>query len=193
MYHFIDWGIVVSTHSFYVFILLIIRKAKSSELNMNKVKVLFVCMGNICRSPTAEGVFAQLIMQHELTDRFEIDSAGTHAYHEGEQPDLRAQNAARARGIELKHLRARKVSHGDFEDYDYILAMDRDNYSALTNACSVEKKNKIGLFLDYAPHLETREVPDPYYGGKYGFERVLDLVEEASLGFIQSLKEKGAL
>lgn len=160
---------------------------------MKKIKVLFVCMGNICRSPTAEGIFSRLVEEEGLAHLFEIDSAGTHAYHIGEQPDLRAQKAARERGIELKHLRARKVIYGDFEDYDYLLAMDDDNYSILIDACPEEHRNKISYFLDHAPHVGTREVPDPYYGGAYGFERVLDLAEEASKGFLNLLREKGEI
>lgn len=126
-------------------------------------------------------------------DRFEIDSAGTHAYHIGEAPDHRAQQAAKERGVELGHLRARKVVYGDFEDYDFILAMDEDNYQILNNACPEEFKSKISYFLDFAPHLGVREVPDPYYGGQFGFERVLDMVEDASLGFLNSLQEQGQL
>lgn len=160
---------------------------------MKKIKVLFVCMGNICRSPTAEGVFTKLIEEEGLSHLFEIDSAGTHAYHVGEQPDSRAQKAARERGIELQHLRARKVIFGDFEDFDYLLAMDADNYSILAEVCPEEYRGKIYYFLDHAPHLNTREVPDPYYGGRYGFERVLDLVEEASRGFLNRLKETGEI
>ncbi len=160
---------------------------------MEKIKVLFVCMGNICRSPTAEGVFAKLIEEQGLEDRFEIDSAGTHAYHEGEAPDLRAQKAAQARDVKLKHLKARKVVVGDFEGYHYILAMDQDNYSILTEACPEEHQHKIKYFMDFAPHLETREVPDPYYGGRYGFETVLDLTEEAAKGFVKTLKQNGEL
>ena len=157
---------------------------------MEKIRVLFVCMGNICRSPTAEGVFNKLIEEQGVADRFEIDSAGTHAYHEGEAPDLRAQKAAQARDILLTHIKARKVINGDFEDYDYILAMDQDNFSVLIEACPEEHKHKIKYFLDYAPHLDTREVPDPYYGGRFGFESVLDLTEEAAEGFITALKQK---
>lgn len=160
---------------------------------MKKIKVLFVCMGNICRSPTAEGVFTRLVEDEGLSHCFEIDSAGTHAYHVGEQPDHRAQNAARERGVELRHIRARKVIHGDFEDFDYILAMDGDNYSILVEACPEEHRHKIHYFLDHAPHVGTREVPDPYYGGRFGFERVLDLVEEASAGFLTMLRSKGEL
>ena len=160
---------------------------------MEKIKVLFVCMGNICRSPTAEGVFAKLIKEQELEEYFVIDSAGTHAHHVGEPPDLRAQQAALERDIELAHLRARKVVMGDFEDFDYLLAMDDENYALLMNACPEEYKDKISYFLDYAPELDVREVPDPYFGGKYGFERVLDMVETASAGFLLMLRETGSI
>jgi protein-tyrosine phosphatase len=160
---------------------------------MEKIKVLFVCMGNICRSPTAEGVFAKTIQEAYMDDRFSIDSAGTHAYHIGEMPDPRAQNAARERGIELKHLKARKVSAEDFEQFDYILAMDGDNYASLMGTCPDEYKDKVKYFLDYAPELNVREVPDPYYGGKFGFERVLDMVTAASTGFLNTLKAEGRL
>ena len=160
---------------------------------MSSIKVLFVCMGNICRSPTAEGVFNKLIKEAQLDDFFVLDSAGTHAYHINEAPDLRAQKAARDRGINLSHLRARKVTMGDFEDYDYLLAMDDENYEILINACPEQYAQKIQYFLGYAPQLKTREVPDPYYGGDYGFEKVIDLLEEAALGFLNTLKEKGEI
>jgi protein-tyrosine phosphatase len=160
---------------------------------MKKIKVLFVCMGNICRSPTAEGVFAQLIKQKNRHPFFEIDSAGTHAYHIDEAPDLRSQKAARDRGIELNHLRARQVTFADFAEFDYLLAMDDDNYQILSNACPAEYKNKIRYFLDYAPQLDTREVPDPYYGGKFGFETVLDMIEEAASGFLTALQKSGEI
>jgi low molecular weight protein-tyrosine phosphatase len=144
-------------------------------------------MGNICRSPTAEGVFKKLLVEKQLHEKVDIDSAGTHAYHVNEAPDLRAQRAAKDRGVDLSKIRARKVVFGDFEDFDHILAMDSDNYMILMEACPDQYKNKIKYFLDFAPHLGEREVPDPYYGGKYGFERVLDMVEEASIGFLNSL------
>ncbi|MFA5984177.1 MAG: low molecular weight protein-tyrosine-phosphatase [Methylococcaceae bacterium] len=156
---------------------------------MNKIKVLFVCMGNICRSPTAEAVFAKLLREYGLEQQFLIDSAGTHAYHIGEAPDLRAQKSALERGVDLSHLRARKVVMEDFENFDYLLAMDEENYTALITACPEQHKEKVQYFLSYAPHLNTQEVPDPYYGGKFGFERVLDMVEEASLGFLKKLPE----
>ncbi|MGR9072917.1 MAG: low molecular weight protein-tyrosine-phosphatase [Gammaproteobacteria bacterium] len=160
---------------------------------MEKIKILFVCMGNICRSPTAQGVFADLIKKQNIEDFFMVDSAGTHAYHIGEAPDPRAQKAAQERGIELGHLRARKVIMGDFEDFDYLLAMDDDNFSLLFRSCPDNHKHKIKYFLEYAPHLGTREVPDPYYGGDYGFERVLDMVEDASAGFVDQLRKTGAI
>ena len=146
-------------------------------------------MGNICRSPTAEGVFSQLLQEKGSTiaDQFTVDSAGTHAYHTDEAPDLRAQNAARERGIDLAEIRARKVKMGDYEDFDYLLAMDDDNYSILMNACPEQHQEKIKYFLEFLPQGEVREVPDPYYGGNYGFERVLDLAEEASEGFLDWL------
>jgi len=158
---------------------------------MEKIKVLFVCMGNICRSPTAEGVFSKLIKERSLDDHFVIDSAGTHAYHIDEAPDLRAQSAARDRGVELNNLRARKVVFGDFEDFDFVLAMDDDNYSVLMSACPEQHQHKVRYFLDFAPQLQERQVPDPYYGGKYGFERVLDMAEAASAGFLESLQQSG--
>ena len=160
---------------------------------MEKIKVLFVCMGNICRSPTAEGVFNSLLAAQALTEAFEVDSAGTHAYHVGAAPDLRAQKAARDRGIELKHIRARKISEDDFENFDHILVMDDENHAILYEVCPDDLKHKIRHFLEYAPHLSQREVPDPYYGGAYGFERVLDMVAAASEGFIETLRREGVL
>jgi len=160
---------------------------------MEKIKVLFVCMGNICRSPTAEGVFTKIIAEKNWADQFIVDSAGTHAYHVGNPPDARAQQAALRRGIELQHLRARKVHSSDFEYFDYVLAMDDDNYSILFHECPDEHKAKLKYFLDYAPHLGVREVPDPYYGEKLGFERVLDMVHDASLGLLEDLQKSGKL
>jgi protein-tyrosine phosphatase len=150
---------------------------------MSQIKVLFVCMGNICRSPTAEGVFRHVIQQQGTADRFMVDSAGTHAYHVGEQPDRRAQQTARARGIDLAFIRARKVTRNDFAEFDYILAMDSDNYHNLLAICPAEYEDKVQLFLDYATNSHEQDVPDPYYGGQQGFEHVFDLVEDASHGF----------
>ena len=153
-----------------------------------QVKVLFVCMGNICRSPTAHGVFEQLVINECLADKIEIDSAGTHAYHIGKGPDLRAQQTAAKHDIDLSYIISRQVNDTDFAYYDYILAMDNDNYALLEQACPDEYLNKISLFLNYAPHLALTEVPDPYYGGVKGFENVFDMVNEASMGLLKTIK-----
>jgi protein-tyrosine phosphatase len=155
-----------------------------------KVRVLFVCMGNICRSPTAHGVFRDLVKQRNLHTSIEIDSAGTHAYHVGESPDRRAQSTATLRGIDLSDLRARPVSSKDFEIYDYILAMDEDNYTALMSLCPEHAKDKVHLFLSYAPHLNRREVPDPYYGGQKGFENVFDMIDHAAKGLLEDIEQR---
>ena len=151
------------------------------------VKVLFVCMGNICRSPTAEGVFSVIVERAGLQDKIGIDSAGTHAYHVGEPPDPRAQKSAKARGIDISHLRARRAIEQDFERFDYVLAMDLDNLGNLQTICPPDQQAKLSLFLDYASHADIREVPDPYYGGPLGFERVLDMVEDAAQGLLQTI------
>ena len=160
---------------------------------MPKVKVLFVCMGNICRSPTAEGVFRKVVKDAGLEHKFEIDSAGTIGYHAGERPDQRAQDAASNRGYDLSKQKARQVKARDYEYYDYILAMDRDNYSGLEKICPVGSEHKLQLFLSYAPNLETDEVPDPYYGGVSGFERVLDMIEQASEGLLAEIRQQHRL
>ena len=157
------------------------------------VKILFVCMGNICRSPTAEGVFSHTVTQAGLGDVIEIDSAGTIGYHVGNPPDTRATAAARLRGIDLSNQRSRIVEPSDFENFDYIIAMDYDNESELHKRCPGEYKDKIQLFLDYAKNASTKEVPDPYYGSGNGFETVLNLIEDASEGFLQHLKNKKAV
>jgi len=154
---------------------------------MSQIKVLFVCMGNICRSPTAEGVFTKLVEDKGTRDRLIIDSAGTHAYHVGEQPDSRAQQTAKQRGIDLSFIRGRKFSRSDFEEFDYILAMDQANYQILVDVCPIGYLDKVKMFLDYAPNREESDVPDPYYGGQNGFNHVFDLVEDASQGFYNSV------
>ncbi|NJD08632.1 MAG: low molecular weight phosphotyrosine protein phosphatase [Methylococcaceae bacterium] len=155
-----------------------------------QIAVLFVCMGNICRSPTAEGVFTKLVSERGLSHRFRIDSAGTHDYHVGKPPDRRAQVAAAGRGVDLSRLRARQVRLVDFDTFDYILVMDRENFQDLTALFPAGDVARVGLFLDYAPQLGLQEVPDPYYGGAQGFERVLDLVEVASLGFLNAVMDR---
>lgn len=146
----------------------------------HEASVLFVCLGNICRSPTAEGVFRHTAAQAGLGSRIHIDSAGTGDWHVGQPPDRRAIAAARERGIDLSGLRGRQVSSHDFRTFDWILAMDRDNLSALRTLRPSGYAGHLGLFLDLVPHLGRSEVPDPYYGGPAGFDEVLDLVEQAS-------------
>lgn len=154
------------------------------------IRILFVCMGNICRSPTAEGVTRALAQRHGVAGLFEFDSAGTHGYHIGNPPDRRAQQAAAGRGYDLSPLRARQVDHHDFVRFDHILAMDRDNLELLRQSCPAEHRGKLRLFLDFAADSATDEVPDPYYGGVAGFERVLDLVEHAAAGLLRDLAKK---
>ncbi len=154
-----------------------------------KVSVLFVCMGNICRSPTAEGVFRHFVQEAGLADRIKIDSAGTHAYHTGEPADRRASAAAERRGYSLADIRARRVQAEDFENFNYIVAMDRLNHVTLIDRADAEHHDKIRLFLEFSS-TEEDEVPDPYYGGAAGFDRVLDLVEEASRGLLETLSDR---
>ena len=154
------------------------------------IRVLFVCMGNICRSPTAQGVFESLAERAGLRAHLEIDSAGTHAYHVGKPPDERARVAAARRGIDIGGQRARHVEEADYGQWDYILAMDEDNLAILQANCPAEHRERIRLFLDFAPDNPEREVPDPYYGGATGFERVLDLVEQAAEGLLADIRRR---
>jgi protein-tyrosine phosphatase len=158
---------------------------------MNNIKVLFVCMGNICRSPTAQGVFESLVAEAQLAEYVLIDSAGTHAYHVGKQPDQRATQAARRRGIDLTSQRARRVETTDFANFDYVLAMDNANLEDLLSICPDEYQAKVRLILDFAEG-STTEVPDPYYGGSHGFERVLDLVEEGARGLLDDIRKRNS-
>ena len=153
------------------------------------VKVLFVCMGNICRSPTAEGVFRQAVMNANLADKISTDSAGTHAYHIGSEPDHRAQQASRSRGIDLSDLRGRQVTHDDFNKFDYVIAMDNSNYSDLVQVAGKDADN-LSMFLEFADNFSESEVPDPYYGGTQGFEHVLNMVEDASKGLLSHIRKK---
>ncbi len=154
------------------------------------VKVLFVCLGNICRSPTAEGVFRKRVMEAGLADQIEIDSAGTHAYHVGAPPDARAQQAARQRGIDLSGLRGRQATARDIKQFDYVLAMDRENRENLLDICPDGFEHKIRLFMEFAPARPEQEVPDPYFGGPAGFDRVLDMIEEATAGLLDDIRKR---
>lgn len=153
-----------------------------------KKKILFVCMGNICRSPTAEAVLRHYVAVAGLAHLIEIDSAGTHDYHVGDAPDARTQRAARQRGYDMSQLRGRQVETADFSRFDYVLAMDYANLAILQRKMPQDASCHLGLFLDYAQHHAGREVPDPYYGGTEGFERVLDMVEDAAQGLLQHLQ-----
>lgn len=156
------------------------------------MRVLFVCMGNICRSPTAEGVFREFVSRHAPGLQLEIDSAGTHDYHVGEPPDPRALRAASSRGLDISGLRARQVDETDFERFDLILAMDRVNYEALRDRSPPAYRSRIRLLLEFANGAGRDEVPDPYYGGAKGFEEVLDLLEDAAAGLLAEVRRKAS-
>jgi protein-tyrosine phosphatase len=152
------------------------------------VKILFVCLGNICRSPTAEAVMGGIAVREAPDLAITVDSAGTANYHPGAPPDRRAQAAARKRAYDLSGLRARQVRNEDFAAFDLILAMDRNNLRELQERAPRGARAKVQLFLDYAPEQPVREVPDPYYGGSNGFEEVLDLIEAAARGLLRRLR-----
>jgi protein-tyrosine phosphatase len=158
--------------------------------DFRSVRVLFCCMGNICRSPTAEGVLRHMAQAAGLQDRIRIDSAGTHDYHVGHPPDRRTQATAAMRGYDLSNQRARQVSSRDFLDYDYILAMDADNLAHLQAIAPSTQRDKARLFLDYSTAHKGKEVPDPYYGGDDGFTLVLDMVEDGAAGLLSDIKKK---
>jgi protein-tyrosine phosphatase len=155
-----------------------------------KTRVLFVCMGNICRSPTAEAVFRHQVTAAGFENAVHIDSAGTHDYHIGEPPDARAQKAAARRGYDATELRARQVDETDFEVFDYILAMDKANLAILERECPPQYSHKLGLLMQYSERYSegVEEVPDPYFGGNQGFEHVLNMVEEAGRGLLIQLR-----
>ncbi len=154
------------------------------------VKVLFVCLGNICRSPTAEGVFRAMVEDAGLSDVISVDSAGTSGWHKGDPPDLRGQQAAAKRGYDLSAQRSRKVVAGDFDVFDYIIGMDSRNFADLSSMAPEPARGKISMFLQFAPETGQREVPDPYYGGEDGFGEVLNLVEAASKGLLEDIRAR---
>ncbi|WP_299069919.1 low molecular weight protein-tyrosine-phosphatase [Accumulibacter sp.] len=154
------------------------------------IKVLFVCMGNICRSPTAEGVFRHFLREKNLDGQIEVDSAGTHGYHVGEAPDQRTQRAAASRNYDLSSMRARKVAAQDLAYFDLVLAMDHNNLDVLRRICPPDKHDRLGLFMSYSKNFDDDEVPDPYYGLGHGFDLVLDMVEDAANGLLESLEQR---
>lgn len=153
-------------------------------------RVLFVCTGNICRSPTAEGVFRSLVEAKGLADRIATDSAGTGAWHVGEPPDVRSQATARRRGVEIGGLRARTVKPDDFTLFDLVVAMDRGHYRALAAACPPVHADRVRLFMDYAAGAGVKDVPDPYYGEGDGFERVFDMIERGAAGILAEIEAR---
>ena len=154
------------------------------------MNILFVCLGNICRSPSAEAVLRAIAAREAPELSIEVDSAGTAGYHIGDPPDSRSQAAAHRRGYDMSPLRARVVEPADFERFDLVLAMDENNYAVLRQRAPTAYRERVKLFLDFAPDCGMSEVPDPYYGGPSGFEHVLDLVEEASRGLVMHLRER---
>ena len=154
---------------------------------MAKHRILFVCLGNICRSPMAEGVFRRVAEEAGLLHLFDVDSAGMGDWHRGQPPDQRAQEAALRRGVDISALSARKIEPEDFEAFDVVMAMDGSNIADLEDIVPHAARGKIRRFLDYAPHLGTEDVPDPYYGGVEGFDHALDLIEAAAEGLLADL------
>ncbi|KVM61775.1 phosphotyrosine protein phosphatase [Burkholderia ubonensis] len=157
---------------------------------MTRVAICFVCLGNICRSPTAEGVMRHQVEAAGLADRIDVDSAGTGDWHVGEPPDARARAAARTRGYDLSALRARQVSAADFERFDLLLAMDEANLAELRRRCPVQHRDKVRLLMEFAPGATASEVADPYFGGAQGFEQVLDQCEAACRGLLDTLRQR---
>ena len=156
------------------------------------VRVLFVCMGNICRSPTAQALFREAVTAARLDDEITTDSAGTHAYHIGNPPDSRATATALERDIDMTDLRARQVCEADFEQFDYVVAMDRDNLALLEASCPPEAQDRLSLMLDWAEGWGD-EVPDPYYGSDEGFIRVFDMLTAASQGLLAHIASSHGL
>ena len=170
------------------------KSAKKSDAPIGmKTKVLFVCMGNICRSPTAAGVFQSLVKAASLQDFVVCDSAGTHDFHVGEAPDQRAVNAASKRGYELSGSVARKIQLSDFSEYDYILAMDWENLALLQRMCPRGLQHKLQLLMRFATEFEASTINDPYHGGPQGFEQALDYIEDACNGLMEVVRRRATM
>lgn len=158
-------------------------------MSTKKIRVLFVCLGNICRSPTADGVFQRVVENAKLSHLISVDSAGTSGWHIGEKPDARSSAEAATRGYDLTNLRGRQFTAEDFKDFDYILAMDNQNLMDIEALAPSQYEGHLGLFLSFSKQSDYKEVPDPYHGGKKGFTLVLDLIEDASHGLLNHIKE----
>ncbi len=152
------------------------------------ISVLFVCTGNICRSPSAHGVFRDMVEAETLGNKIRVESAGTQSYHVGNPPDPRSAYTALKRGYDLSDLRAQQLKKSDFEEFDYLLAMDEGHFNIMQAACPKEHLEKVILFLTFSPDCKETGVPDPYYGGDHGFEHVLDLVESSCQGLLHHIK-----
>ena len=154
------------------------------------VKVLFVCFGNICRSPMAQGALTRLLEREGLLEQVEVSSAGTHTYHLSSSPDERARRAMQRRGIDIGGISAKRLAPDDFQRFDYLIAMDRDNFRFLQEQCPEELRGKLSMLMDYAPHFHAAEVPDPYYGPEIWFDRVLDMIDAAAEGLLSELRRR---
>ena len=153
-------------------------------------RVLFVCTGNICRSPTAEGVFRHMVESRGLSDRIEVDSAGVGSWHVGDPPDARSAETALARGINISDQRARTVRPCDFQEFDLLMAMDTGHHTAMSRACPPDLQTRVRMFMDYAPEAEVADVPDPYYGSGDGFTRVFDMIQLGAKGLLDEIEAK---
>ncbi|OCK07186.1 protein-tyrosine phosphatase [Thalassospira sp. 11-3] len=154
------------------------------------IKVLFVCTGNICRSPTADGIFKTMVSKAGMDDAIKVDSCGLSGYHAGEQADPRSREMAASRGYDLSLIRSRKITSSDYSEFDYILAMDDGHLADMQNQCPSQYRDKLELFLDYHPNRKGQSVPDPYYGGANGFKSVFDMIEETSGALLIHIREK---
>ncbi len=164
------------------------RMTANDQFQAAPSRVLFVCPGTICRSPTAEGVCRAMVTATRLSSQIDTDSAGITDYHIGEAPDERSQAAALVRGIDLSGQRGRQVAQDDFRDFDYIVALDQTHRQELLDLCPADQAHRVKLLLDYAPQVETTDVPDPYYGHHDGFGHVLDLIEAGAAGLLQEIR-----
>jgi protein-tyrosine phosphatase len=163
---------------------------ETAETPQKAFRVLFLCMGNICRSPTAHGVFRQMVRTASLGQLIEVSSAGTHNYHPGEPPDHRSQHTAALRGYDLSDLRARQIQEDDFIRHDLLLAMDWDNLALAEHACPPAMRHKVRRLTEFCRHHDAAVVPDPYYGGEDGFNQVLDLIEDACHGLLDHIRRR---
>ncbi len=166
------------------------RNYVSIKMFKKKITILMVCTANICRSPMAQGVMQKIIQERGLKRRIKVDSAGTHVSRAGTRPDIRARQVASGRGVDISRFKSRMLEASDYERYDYIVAMDRENMHRLVQECPPENKHKLSSIMDYSAVADVPEVPDPYFGNLTGFERVIELLEPACVGLVNSILER---